>query len=85
MSLFYIVHPRDVTLLHCPSSFSSDGLDVDLPLSCPGEQSCTELPPSIMPWRTVLHRVTSLYHALENSLVQSDLPLSCPGEQSCTE
>ncbi|KAH3725476.1 hypothetical protein DPMN_051320 [Dreissena polymorpha] len=30
------------TLLHYPSSFSSSGLDVDLILACPGEQSCTE-------------------------------------------
>ncbi|KAH3862671.1 hypothetical protein DPMN_025644 [Dreissena polymorpha] len=30
------------TLLDYPSTFSSDGFDVNLPLACPGEQSCLE-------------------------------------------
>ncbi|KAH3883139.1 hypothetical protein DPMN_007089 [Dreissena polymorpha] len=29
-------------LFHYPFSFSSDGLDVELSLAFPGEQSCTE-------------------------------------------
>ncbi|KAH3834705.1 hypothetical protein DPMN_108040 [Dreissena polymorpha] len=34
---------RDVhSFKNCPSSSSSDGLDVDFPVACSGKQSCTE-------------------------------------------
>ncbi|KAH3823042.1 hypothetical protein DPMN_124837 [Dreissena polymorpha] len=38
--LLRVTHPWEVsaTLLHCPSSFFSECLDLDLPLACPGEK-----------------------------------------------
>ncbi|KAH3856558.1 hypothetical protein DPMN_099149 [Dreissena polymorpha] len=35
--LLRVIHPWK-GMLHHPSSFSSDGVGVDLPLTCPGEQ-----------------------------------------------
>ncbi|KAH3890753.1 hypothetical protein DPMN_014841 [Dreissena polymorpha] len=32
------------TILHYRSSFSFDGFNVDLPLACPRERSCTVVP-----------------------------------------
>ena len=77
--LLRVIHPfmgKDVHSFTLSIHFFSDGLDIDLPLACPGKQSCTE---TCVCWRVQAKPAFVVRRSPVGILVDQQVMQSCSG------